>query len=327
MQLLSGLVEKMDKRKLLCIEFHLGQRARYDFVSFLFGDKFFYNLNDQSPEIGLPFPLLKDDLCCEKWLGLEPVKTYTQNGFLVIKNSDYLLLGAAVSAKSGEDFEEDVKDLYIELLNFVSNEGFVNLVRFWNIIPNINYIDNGLERYKRFCRARNRAFVYFFSTHKELIRNSFPAASGVGSKGEEFIVLLLATKFPCKYIENPRQVSAYNYPPIYGPKPPSFARATLVKDEVFVVSGTASIVGHRSLHLGDPRRQLYEIEKNIKSLLSCVKNGSNKDVKAVRVYIRNRNYYSLILEEINKLYPAALIVMGDICRKELILEIETSLCL
>ena len=71
-------------------------------------------------------------------------------------------------------------------------------------------------------------------------------------------------------IENPRQLSASLYPPRYGLRSPMFARAALVpngRGAQLLVSGTASIVGHESLHIGDPERQLEETARNFEALV------------------------------------------------------------
>ena len=49
-----------------------------------------------------------------------------------------------------------------------------------------------------------------------------------------------------------------------------FARAALVpngRGAQLLVSGTASIVGHESLHIGDPDRQLEETARNFEALV------------------------------------------------------------
>lgn len=47
-----------------------------------------------------------------------------------------------------------------------------------------------------------------------------------GNQGNS-IIYFLAGRVPTITIENQRQVSAYDYPPVYGPSSPSFSRASI----------------------------------------------------------------------------------------------------
>src|SRR3546814_7354125 len=67
-------------------------------------------------------------------------------------------------------------------------------------------------------------------------------------------VYWLAARTPGTPVENPRQVSAYRYPRQYGPQQPSFARAMLPPPGSampLLLSGTASVVGHATAHVGE----------------------------------------------------------------------------
>ena len=138
------------------------------------------------------------------------------------------------------------------------------------------------------------------------------------------------------HLENPRQVSAYMYPEQYGRRRPSFARATLKdwgKSSQLYVSGTASIVGHESRHPDDLVEQAREISRNVKALLSAQIHPQGRgdgerfvgDMAMMKVYLRDPKLYPAIKEEWeNKLgwKGPALYLLGDICRRELLLEIE-----
>ena len=102
-----------------------------------------------------------------------------------------------------------------------------------------------------------------------------PAATGIGSHSDKIYGYLVATKnIDYENLENSIQMSAYRYPPQYGPKSPSFARATIKKNlkkdgsvQVFI-SGTASIRGHQTLHEGDIEKQVNTTMENIEHLIS-----------------------------------------------------------
>ena len=67
-------------------------------------------------------------------------------------------------------------------------------------------------------------------------------------------------------IENQRQVPAWEYPVKYAPKQPRFSRA-MVCGKLFMCSGTASVLGHETIHLDDVQSQLRECLRNVQTLL------------------------------------------------------------
>ena len=69
-----------------------------------------------------------------------------------------------------------------------------------------------------------------------------PARAMVGSTAS---VVFAATEATPRHFENPLQVPAYEYPGEYGPRSPSFARATVVAQPgpCLFVSGTRDACG------------------------------------------------------------------------------------
>src|SRR5690606_3893026 len=139
------------------------------------------------------------------------------------------------------------KALYARLLGRLRRLGCRQVVRVWNFLPGINVGMGDGEGYVQFNVARAAAFEEF-----GIGGQSLPAATAVGTApGQPLIVVMLASLGGGRAIENPRQVSAYRYPRLYGPRPPAFSRGMLVGAgglPVVYVSGTASIVGHKSVH-------------------------------------------------------------------------------
>jgi chorismate lyase/3-hydroxybenzoate synthase len=83
-------------------------------------------------------------------------------------------------------------------------------------------------------------------------------------------IYFLAGAHPPTHLGNPRQVNAYEYPTIYGPRSPSFARATLCRSDSathLFISGTASVVGHQSQHVGSADLQALETVTNLRALV------------------------------------------------------------
>lgn len=202
---------------------------------------------------------------------------------------------------------------YAEIAAFQSNSAFPVLLRMWNYMDAINEVSGDLERYRQFCVGRARGMGATSSAR-------YPAATCIGrqQKTHKLQIYWLASRSPGKAVENPRQVSAYRYPVEYGPVSPSFARASVTSDGTMFVSGTASIVGHVSMHRGDPVSQLEETLQNLRVLLA------ERPPGRLKVYVREPSQLPMIAERLAALAPQsrAIFLAGDICRRELLLEIE-----
>ena len=137
-----------------------------------------------------------------------------------------------------DSLQHATEQLYARLLDKVFSSGYPHLVRIWNYFPEINRIDNTLERYRQFCIGRFDAFA-----RHDLGETQFPSACALGNQGGDLVIYALASKVKPWHFENPRQASAYHYPSEYGPRSPSFARASLL---TLAPTGTPVIcVGNR----------------------------------------------------------------------------------
>ena len=136
-------------------------------------------------------------------------------------------------------------------------------------------------------------------------------------------------------IENPRQMSAYHYPPRYGLHTPSFSRACMLKEgrgTNLFISGTASIVGHESRHAGDVVAQTRETLANIEALLDEANRraGTSQyrlDRLCFKVYVRRPQDLSLIQEALLAVVRPRIpvvYVQADVCRTDLLVEIEAT---
>jgi chorismate lyase / 3-hydroxybenzoate synthase len=239
--------------------------------------------------------------------GAPPVETWESNGDLFF---------GSVVAEEDRPLEEVSRDLYARVIAEVREAGFPYFVRMWNYVGGINEYDGTQERYKLFCAGRHDAFVDAGYHHDV----DLPAASAVGMPGRGVITYFLAAREPGTQVENPRQVAAYNYPPQYGVKSPSFSRATVWKDTVFV-SGTSSVVGHATVHTGNALAQLDETLRNIDVVLSQT-GLSLANVTSAKTYIRRGSDYEVIAARLGGVLPNNIFVEADICREDLLLEIE-----
>jgi chorismate lyase/3-hydroxybenzoate synthase len=213
--------------------------------------------------------------------------------------------------------------IYAGMRRFQHQSGFPHLLRIWNYLDAINSGDGDQERYRQFCVGRSRGL-------DDANTASYPAATAVGQQraNGRLQVYWLATRTAGTFIENPRQVSAYRYPRSHGPVSPSFARATLARDGALLISGTASIVGHVSQHAGDPLAQLDETLHNLAALGAPVNGGDSKapptENTLLKVYVRDAGNVEAIAQKVSAAFPRspALFLAADICRRELLLEIE-----
>jgi len=270
----------------------------------------------------------------EVWTSLLPVQYGDMNGIRYATNGEVLFgLVSESSIVAGAGFERRVHAIYRDLLSLIESQGCPHLLRMWNYFPGITVSHNDLENYHRFCRARSLAF----QEHYDDFIHRLPSASAVGTEGDTFVLGFIAARAPGIHRENPRQMSAYSYPPQYGPRSPSFARATLTRfheQEFFFISGTASIVGHESLHIGNVRMQIEETLSNIEALLQSTKRDESTkfsglaDLDHMKVYLRSAADLDVARELIHRRIGTGIDVLylvGDICRRELLAEIEAAI--
>ena len=221
---------------------------------------------------------------------------------------------------------------YREMYAALAAAGNPQLVRIWNYIPDINLDTHGLERYRQFNKARHEAKI----ACGRVVAGSVPAASALGAAaGSPLTMYFLASRRAPAFIENPRQVSAYRYPAQYGPRSPAFSRATVLgeaREAMLFVSGTASIVGHQTLHAGDPAAQTRETLANIQALLdeAARRTGTatlRLETLAYKVYVRDPKDLPAIRAELESALgaeAAVLYLKADICRRDLAVEIEAT---
>ena len=222
---------------------------------------------------------------------------------------------------------------YQAIFDLTDKLKFPNILRFWNYLPDINGKSRGLERYRQFNAGRQDGFL---ERGRTVIGSAVPAASAVGCGAGPLTVCFLAGRgrMPAA-IENPRQVSAYHYPSDYGPRSPTFSRASVARvgnDDVLFISGTASIVGHRTLHPGDVVAQTRETITNLSALVA----EANRVAPWARfapgdlcckVYVRHEKDVIAVHDELRRgLGESARLVFlrADICRPDLLMEVEAT---
>jgi chorismate lyase / 3-hydroxybenzoate synthase len=227
---------------------------------------------------------------------------------------------------------EATERAYREILGMLDALGFPHLIRVWNYVPEINRDTHGTERYRQFNSARQAALL---ASGRPITGNVSAACALGAATGSPLVVYFLSSHTLPTFVENPRQISAYNYPPQYGARSPVFSRATVMREPdgmTLFISGTASIVGHRTIHAGDTAAQTRETLTNIEALLEEANRvtGSDEftlDALACKVYVRYPSELPVIQAELRAaLGPSARAVylQADICRRDLSVEIEAT---
>lgn len=220
---------------------------------------------------------------------------------------------------------EQTEQAYRALLAACRARGYEHLARVWNFFGDIHAEEDGLERYQAFCVGRAAALEAL-----KVPLASMPAATAIGGDRRQLVIYLIATRVPAEPLENPRQVSAYHYPARYSPKSPTFARATRLDTTdgpLVLLSGTASIVGHESRHPDDVVAQARETLSNLQALHDTAGRELPRP-SWLRVYLRRPEdrprVAAVLAEHYNAAHPGPIVqwVRGDICRRELLLEIE-----
>ncbi len=292
-------------------------------VEFAFGEA--GDLSKATLDIGLP--LLKGEPRAPIALEVEPGGA--DEGLELWRGAG-LMVGFARSDQ-GSALEGATGQIYARILHATRG---LNLYRIWNCVPHINGTGpDGLENYQAFCRGRSLAFESELGNE---FPRKLPAASAVGTANSELTVAFLAGTRPTQHFENPAQVPAYEYPPEHGPRPPSFARATVVGDDDRVdvfVSGTSAVVGHQTVAPNDTMAQLDCTFANLR-LISVATGlgerfGSGRGCnRHFKVYLRNPGDLPAVAIEMERKILAAgdkVSYLGaEICRAALNVEIEVA---
>lgn len=259
--------------------------------------------------------------------------------------------GLAVSVNSGReathvgvslaDFEPDGPAAFSSLVVAMITTAFGRLrasphphaARVWNFLPGIHDpLATGVNRYMVFNMARHAAFVELFGA-TAVRTGAVPTASCVGHGGRSVAVHVLGAGEAGQAVENPRQTPAFLYSGRFGPRPPCFSRATTSRlggVTHLLVGGTASVRGEESMHEGDREAQLRETLTNLRAIIARARGGAPHGgdlggIAASRVYYKRASDRAWLLDAL----PAAMshhvpaeLVRAEICREELLLEIE-----
>jgi chorismate lyase/3-hydroxybenzoate synthase len=280
----------------------------------------------QCPFARIAIAPLEGEAAYEIWGVDKPVIYDAHDGIRCARTEDLLFGILQLPESPKTSLDSLIYDGYARLFDAVDRADYPHFLRVWNYFPRITGDDDGEQRYRRFTRGRYEAFA----ARRRPVEMA-PAACAIGSRGGPITLYFLSARGAVKPIENPRQVSAYRYPPEHGPRSPTFSRATLGDiggGKALFVSGTASIVGHESRHLGDPEAQARETIANLRAVLAEADKagfGQSPASLALKVYLRRPEHLQIVRNCVDDLLRAgetAIYLNADICRPELLLEVE-----
>lgn len=266
----------------------------------------------------------------EVWRCAGPVSSGEWNGVKFTSNTGMTMGHIALDLRQARDMRTASHDAYQLLQQFLRQGPHHCPVKIWNFIPGINEGLGDEELYRRFCVGRADALAGAVDE-----RPPMPAATAIGAPLDEpaLQVYFLATALPGVNVENPRQLNAWHYPRQYGPRSPLFSRGTIMQvdqSRQFLISGTASVVGHETHH-DNATDQFSESVRNVNSLLQEAQRllgGEQPQLGhngVLRVYLRHGDDLADIQNAITAIVPAdmpRIFLNGHICRTDLLTEVD-----
>ena len=221
-----------------------------------------------------------------------------------------------------------------------------HIIRQWNYIENIAQV-KGIKKEHQNYQVFNDVRSHYYD--KGTFENGYPAATGIGMDTGGviigFIALSPSGQVSIKPIQNPGQIDAHRYSEIVlkgatteGLKrkcTPKFERAKLVSiglNHYIYVSGTASILGEKTVHVGDVKNQTLTTIENIFQLFSKENQeslGLDFDVSEIRFsHLRAYVKYNKDIPTVQEVCESklnsnsSLFLISDVCREDLLVEIE-----
>ena len=294
---------------------------------------------DGVPRVSVDAPRLDaDGAVCEVWRAAGPLRA-GRVGRLHYRCNEQAMFGCiefdereAPCSGGGSALRRVSAQAYRALFALLDELDYPGLLRVWNYFPAINAQVGGSERYWQFNAGRQDAFLAVGRSTTDDV----PAACALGSASGPLALYFLALRGAPRPIENPRQVCAYHYPRQYGPRSPTFARGSVAGATgangapLLFVSGTASIVGHRTLHAGDALAQTEETFRNIEAVLAEARRvapacTAGLHELAYKIYVRSPADLAAVERSVRAHvgeHAPAVFLQADVCRADLLVEIE-----
>lgn len=263
--------------------------------------------------------------------------------YILLENSSgrFLYAGGFQSDILNKSIAEQSTDVFQQIDKVLKEEKFpVNsIIRQWNYIERITQAEGTLQHYQAFNDARSEFY------NQAAWDKGYPAATGIGVTHGGILVDLdaaLLNNEDCYAtpLDNRLQVAAHNYSKevLISDKEekttPKFERAKCMNfgdKGVIYISGTAAIRGEESLKEAALPEQLYATMENIAYLISLENVTSagavcrfQPTVEMLRIYLKDMSAAKEAKElmEAFRLTVPVVYLWADVCRDELLIEIE-----
>lgn len=276
--------------------------------------------------------VLSANVFAQYWFTDQQVKLNQFKNIHYAHNDQMMFGHLQLKCTDNDDFHQLSLQAYSEIYACLAHVECKHLLRTWNYFPQITKPGtqlNPANRYELFCSGRRSAMQNCGIEHK-----IYPAATVIGNQENCLQVYFLASDVPGIAVENPRQTSAYKYPVNDQQMQPLFSRGLLKvwgARTHFYVSGTASIVGHETLHENDVCAQLNEAINNVETLVAHANDqyhtqlNAQDDLLYMKVYLRNKQdskqIEQVLAARLSNNTPRILL-HGHMCRDDLLVEIE-----
>lgn len=242
---------------------------------------------------------------------------------------------------------EQATECFEELGRLLQQAGsrFESVIRTWLYVGGITDREAATSRYQEMNRARADFYRGTQFGRSLPIRNGihsvYPASTGIGMCGSGMRMACMALETERQDIfllplENPQQISAYAYDPRYSLQSPKFSRGMALMAGDYLtswISGTASIVSAETRHVGNLEAQTEQTIDNIERLIATENfarhhipdaGATLHDLAKIRVYLKRAEDFARCREICERRFGPvpALYIVADICRPELLVEIE-----
>jgi len=333
--------------------------ANKDNLSFFRDKKILLDISDNLFQNHVPTSIVPQSPLCDALISVEfiilPDIDLTSAEVKKVGTSEYLSVKSQLYDQvvtSGLGSEQEISDIYsqsifafeqMQSILKAEKMDFSNVVRQWNYIENIVGFTRKNQNYQIFNDVRSEYYS------KSKFDHGYPSATGIGMDAGGIIVDFIAVREKNNTtiipIKSPVQSDAHKYSKevlAFNDKAikstettPKFERAkAMVFDDkcMIFISGTAAIKGQISSEKDNAAAQTKLTLENIFQLVTTEnlskhnlhESKSKANPAFFRVYVKNADDFSSVKAICEKMIGniPAIYVKADICRPELLVEIE-----
>jgi enamine deaminase RidA (YjgF/YER057c/UK114 family) len=291
------------------------------------------------------------EVYCVTNLGDAEVTPKSKDGYLYLViqkgRGEKLVIANGIGQDNGrKGITGDAEKVFGVMERILRAEGldFSHIFRQWNYIEDITIVESDESKSQHYQQFNNVRSNYYSRSD---FGQGYPAATGIGIRAGGVIVSFFAASpegYRTMAVENPLQKSAYTYTrevlvsdaEYRGSMKctPKFARAKFVANheyEQVFISGTASIREEVTVGENDVALQTEITIENMQKLI-CSETlpwmdragGELPKIEFIRVYIKYPEDYLAVKDICEHRLPGvpAIYVVSDVCRENLLVEIE-----